>query len=209
MQGKSCLSRAACFEHPYTVILFSWGAHHAILRLMALRNVHPCKSTCVTSRLIAISLCLGILPNAALRRFCGKLEKRNPPACTDNFSPFFCLSAGCVLGSCTDLHVAFQALHVIFDTMYSRASCLSHHALDYKLPFTPSTYLQVLTCMLLSRPVDCYTHEPLVFLPGFVNSTIYGDQVETGWTYGPYFLHSANFWLQGNTPVRFCLGFRP
>ncbi|DBA97636.1 TPA: hypothetical protein ACH3X3_012531 [Trebouxia sp. C0006] len=47
------------------------------------------------------------------------------------------------------------------------------------------------------RPVDCYTHESLVFTPGFVNATIYGDQVETGWNYGPYFLHSANFWLPG------------
>jgi hypothetical protein len=50
------------------------------------------------------------------------------------------------------------------------------------------------------RPVDCYTHEPLVFTPGFVNATIYGDQVETGWNFGPYFLHSANFWLPGAHP---------
>jgi len=53
---------------------------------------------------------------------------------------------------------------------------------------------------LSCRPVDCYTHEPLVFTPGFVNATIYGDQVETGWNFGPYFLHSANFWLPGSNP---------
>ncbi|KAL3160371.1 hypothetical protein ABBQ32_010699 [Trebouxia sp. C0010 RCD-2024] len=47
------------------------------------------------------------------------------------------------------------------------------------------------------RPVDCRTHEPLVFLPGFVNVTIYSDQVETGWNFGPYFEHSADFWRQG------------
>lgn len=55
----------------------------------------------------------------------------------------------------------------------------------------------MLVILMSCRPVDCYTHEPLVFLPGFVNSTIYGDRVETGWGFGPYFLHSANFWLPG------------
>lgn len=47
--------------------------------------------------------------------------------------------------------------------------------------------------------MDCYTHEPLVFVPGFVNSTIYSDQVEAGWTFGPYFVHSADFWRQGES----------
>ena len=50
---------------------------------------------------------------------------------------------------------------------------------------------------LTHRPVDCYTHEPLVSTPGFVNATIYNEQVETGWNFGPYFVHSADFWRQG------------
>lgn len=47
--------------------------------------------------------------------------------------------------------------------------------------------------------MDCYTHEPLVFVPGFFNSTIYSDQVETGWNFGPYFEHSADFWRKGES----------
>ncbi|KAK9823593.1 hypothetical protein WJX72_004108 [[Myrmecia] bisecta] len=47
------------------------------------------------------------------------------------------------------------------------------------------------------RPVDCYTHTPLSFLPGFTNSTIYGDRVETGWSWNPYFLHNSEFWRPG------------
>ena len=57
---------------------------------------------------------------------------------------------------------------------------------------------------LMYRPVDCYTHETLVFTPGFVNTTIYNDQVETGWNFGPYFVHSADFWRQGGTITTFC-----
>ena len=45
------------------------------------------------------------------------------------------------------------------------------------------------------RPVSCDTHQPLSFDPGFINSTIYGDKVETGWAWFPYKQNTDNFWL--------------
>ncbi len=45
------------------------------------------------------------------------------------------------------------------------------------------------------RPVSCDTHEPLRFDPGFINNTIYGDKVETGWAWFPYKQNTDNFWL--------------
>ncbi|KAK9817073.1 hypothetical protein WJX72_009058 [[Myrmecia] bisecta] len=62
------------------------------------------------------------------------------------------------------------------------------------------------------RPMDCYTNTPFNFtggaggpyfvnttgfLPGYINSTIYGDRVETGWSWNPYYLHSSEFWRPG------------
>lgn len=48
------------------------------------------------------------------------------------------------------------------------------------------------------RPVNCYSEQPFSsYLPGYINNTIYGEQVETGWGYYPYFLHFSNFWLPG------------
>ena len=44
------------------------------------------------------------------------------------------------------------------------------------------------------RPLDCATHEPLQYLPGFVNQTIYGDRVETGWSFEPYRQSYSSFW---------------
>ena len=46
------------------------------------------------------------------------------------------------------------------------------------------------------RPVDCATHQPLTFTPGFTNQTIYGDRVETGWAWFPYKQETDNFWAQ-------------
>ena len=46
------------------------------------------------------------------------------------------------------------------------------------------------------RPVDCATQQPLAFNPGFVNQTIYGDRVETGWAWFPYKQEADNFWAQ-------------
>lgn len=41
--------------------------------------------------------------------------------------------------------------------------------------------------MLNFRPVDCYTKQPFAnFLPGYINETIYGDRVESGWSYNVY-----------------------
>jgi len=34
--------------------------------------------------------------------------------------------------------------------------------------------------------VDCYTKVPLDYLPGYINETIYGDNIETGWAWYPY-----------------------
>lgn len=36
------------------------------------------------------------------------------------------------------------------------------------------------------RPVDCYTKQPVDFLPGYINETIYSDSVQTGWGFLPY-----------------------
>ena len=57
------------------------------------------------------------------------------------------------------------------------------------------------------RPVDCATHQPLAFNPGFVNQTIYGDRVETGWAWFPYKQDTDNFWAQvgeQNLPITVC-----
>ena len=51
------------------------------------------------------------------------------------------------------------------------------------------------------RPVDCTTHQPLTFTPGFVNQTIYGDRVETGWAWFPYKQEADNFWAQARAPL--------
>ena len=39
------------------------------------------------------------------------------------------------------------------------------------------------TMMLDFRPVDCYTKEPLEFLPPFVNETIYAGGMQAGWSW--------------------------
>ena len=38
----------------------------------------------------------------------------------------------------------------------------------------------------MCRPVDCFTKAPLVYLPGFINETIYTDNIQTGWAWYPY-----------------------
>ena len=48
--------------------------------------------------------------------------------------------------------------------------------------------------MLDFRPVDCATQQPLTFLPGFVNQTIYGDRLESGWSFEPYRQSYSSFW---------------
>ena len=41
--------------------------------------------------------------------------------------------------------------------------------------------------MMDFRPVDCFTRQPFQsFLPGFINETIYGNRVESGWSYNVY-----------------------
>ena len=46
--------------------------------------------------------------------------------------------------------------------------------------------MHVGTMMLNFRPVDCATGEPLTFLPGFINQSIYTEAVESGWSYNVY-----------------------
>ena len=46
------------------------------------------------------------------------------------------------------------------------------------------------------RPVDCASKQPLQFSPGFVNQTIYGERVETGWGWFPYKHNTVTFWSQ-------------
>ena len=46
------------------------------------------------------------------------------------------------------------------------------------------------------RPVDCNSKQPLQFSPGFINQTIYGDKVETGWGWFPYKHNTVTFWSQ-------------
>jgi len=48
--------------------------------------------------------------------------------------------------------------------------------------------------MLDFRPVDCATQQPLTFLPGFANQTIYGDRLESGWSFEPYRQSYSSFW---------------
>ncbi|BDA41289.1 hypothetical protein COCOBI_02-0690 [Coccomyxa sp. Obi] len=47
------------------------------------------------------------------------------------------------------------------------------------------------------RPVDCITKQPLQFLPGFTNTTIYGERVEAGWAWFPFNQSFSNFWAPG------------
>lgn len=46
------------------------------------------------------------------------------------------------------------------------------------------------------RPVDCTTKQPLQFNPGFINQTIYGERVETGWGWFPYKHNTVTFWSE-------------
>ena len=59
--------------------------------------------------------------------------------------------------------------------------------------------------MLNFRPVDCYTKQPFTdFLPGYVNETIYGDRVESGWSYNVYGSDQNQFALPVSSPYSFC-----
>ncbi len=52
----------------------------------------------------------------------------------------------------------------------------------------------------LFRPVDCYTKQPMTFNPGFVNRTIYGDRVESGWSWNVYKQNTDRFWAPVSLP---------
>ena len=49
----------------------------------------------------------------------------------------------------------------------------------------------------ICRPVDCYTRVPLEYLPGYVNETIYGDNIESGWAWYPYLQNNKQLQVQG------------
>ncbi len=48
--------------------------------------------------------------------------------------------------------------------------------------------------MLDFRPVDCVTRRALNFQPGYINNTVYGDRVESGWAWFPYQQSASAFW---------------
>ena len=43
-----------------------------------------------------------------------------------------------------------------------------------------------LTADAAHRPVECASRQPLQYTPGYINETIYGDMVETGWSWNAY-----------------------
>ncbi|KAL3157021.1 hypothetical protein ABBQ38_001272 [Trebouxia sp. C0009 RCD-2024] len=47
------------------------------------------------------------------------------------------------------------------------------------------------------RPVDCYTKVPLDYLPGFINETIYTDNIESGWAWYPYLQNNKQLTVVG------------
>ena len=48
------------------------------------------------------------------------------------------------------------------------------------------------------RPVDCFTKQPLVYLPGYINESIYTDQIESGWSWNAY--QTTNKQLEVSSP---------
>ena len=86
------------------------------------------------------------------------------------------MSQPCALPSCADL----PARAAQFDLSYWAFERLAHPLYGIM--------------MLDFRPVDCATHETLSFLPGFVNQTLYGDRVESGWSFEPYQQSYSSFW---------------
>ena len=34
--------------------------------------------------------------------------------------------------------------------------------------------------------MDCYTKQPLIYLPGYINETVYSNQIESGWSWNAY-----------------------
>lgn len=50
---------------------------------------------------------------------------------------------------------------------------------------------------LCRRPVDCYSKIPLEYLPGYVNETIYGDNIESGWAWYPYLQNNKQLQVRG------------
>ncbi len=55
--------------------------------------------------------------------------------------------------------------------------------------------------MLDFRPVDCVTRRALNFMPGYINSTVYGDRVEAGWAWFPYQQSASAFWAAVRAPA--------
>ena len=70
-----------------------------------------------------------------------------------------------------------------------------HHAFPGKLGFQATagpctqcigSVIRESECVSCCRPVDCYTKVPLDYLPGYINETIYGDNIESGWAWYPF-----------------------
>lgn len=62
------------------------------------------------------------------------------------------------------------------------------------------------------RPVECDSKQPLQFNPGFINSTIYADSIQTGWSWNAYQqtnkqLQVANAGVDGSSAT--CVEVKP
>jgi hypothetical protein len=55
--------------------------------------------------------------------------------------------------------------------------------------------------MLDFRPVDCVSRRALNFMPGYINNTVYGDRVESGWAWFPYQQSASAFWAAVGAPA--------
>lgn len=77
--------------------------------------------------------------------------------------------------------------------------------------------VHVVSAWFMCRPVDCYTKVPLDYLPGYINETIYGDNIESGWAWYPYqqnnkqlqvhlapYAHTQTARSRNDTPFQHC-----
>lgn len=53
-------------------------------------------------------------------------------------------------------------------------------------PQTFASAIQDQQVAALCRPVDCTTKVPLGLVPGYIDETVYVDNIQTGWSWDPY-----------------------
>ena len=52
------------------------------------------------------------------------------------------------------------------------------------------------------RPEDCYTYQPLIFTPGYINQSIYSNQIESGWSWNAYEQNNKQLEVRATSPCR-------